>query len=167
MSFHGGLVGIIISTLIFSKKYKLNFLSLADLLAISAPIGIFFGRISNFINHELIGKPSDLPWSVIYPTGELISRHPSQIYEAILEGLVLFFILLVACKRYRILRTPGNASAIFLIFYGVFRIISEIYRLPDEQIGYIFGQVTIGMIISIPMMILGIILLNRKNGKKI
>ena len=167
MSFHGGLIGIIISTLIFSKKYKLNFLSLADLLAISAPIGIFFGRISNFINHELIGKPSDLPWSVIYPTGELISRHPSQIYEAILEGLVLFFILLVACKRYRILRTPGNASAIFLICYGVFRIISEIYRLPDEQIGYIFGQVTIGMIISIPMMVLGIMLLNRKNGKKI
>ena len=167
MSFHGGLVGIIISALIFSKKYKLNFLSLADLLAISAPIGIFFGRISNFINHELIGKPSDLPWSVIYPTGELISRHPSQIYEAILEGLVLFFILLVACKRYRILGTPGNASAIFLIFYGVFRIISEIYRLPDEQIGYIFGHVTIGMIISIPMIILGIIILNRKNGKKI
>ena len=166
MSFHGGLIGIIISTLIFSKKYKLNFLSLADLLAISAPIGIFFGRISNFINHELIGKPSDLPWSVIYPTGELISRHPSQIYEAILEGLVLF-ILLVACKRYRILKNSRQCISNISYFYGVFRIISEIYRLPDEQIGYIFGQVTIGMIISIPMMVLGIMLLNRKNGKKI
>ena len=167
MSFHGGLLGVILAIFLFSRKHKLDYLSLMDLLAISAPIGIFFGRISNFINHELIGKPSDLPWSVIYPTGELISRHPSQIYEAILEGLVLFFILLFACKKYLVLRSPGNASAIFLIFYGVFRIISEIFRLPDEQIGYIFGQVSIGMIISLPMVIFGIILLNRENEKKI
>ena len=167
MSFHGGLVGVILSILLFSKRNNLNFLSLMDLLAISAPIGIFFGRVSNFINHELIGKPSDLPWSVIYPTGEAISRHPSQIYEAILEGLILFLILLFACKKYLILKTPGKASAVFLIFYGLFRIICEIYRVPDEQIGYIFDQVTTGMIISLPMLILGIILLKRENGKTI
>tara|TARA_B100000900_G_scaffold338260_1_gene300366 strand:+ start:1268 stop:2068 length:801 start_codon:yes stop_codon:yes gene_type:complete len=164
MSFHGGLIGVILSTILFSRKNKLNFLSLTDLLAIAAPIGIFFGRISNFINYELIGTPSNLPWSIIYPTGELISRHPSQIYEAILEGLFLFLILFFACKKFLILRTPGKASGIFLIFYGLFRIISEIYRMPDEQIGYIFGQISLGMLISLPMMIVGIILLKRLNG---
>ena len=161
MSFHGGLIGIVIASIWFGKKNNQNSFLYTDIISLVAPIGIFFGRIANFLNSELIGRETDIFWSVKFVLIDNISRHPSQIYEAILEGLVLFFILLFACKKYLVLRSPGNASAIFLIFYGVFRIISEIFRLPDEQIGYIFGQVSIGMIISLPMVILGIILFNR------
>ncbi len=164
MSFHGGLVGIIIAIYFFSKKNSKSFLSFMDLIAISAPIGIFFGRLSNFINIELIGTYSDLPWSVIYPN-DSVSRHPSQIYEAILEGLILFLILAYLSKRNKILHNKGMASAMFLMIYGTFRIFLEQFRLPDQQIGYIFAnKLTMGMIISVPMILVGLILY--KNIKK-
>ena len=164
MSFHGGLLGIIIAIYFFSKKNSKSFLSFMDLIAISAPIGIFFGRLSNFINTELIGTYSDLPWSVIYPN-DSVSRHPSQIYEALLEGLILFLILAYLSKRNKILHDKGMASAIFLIIYGTFRIFLELFRLPDQHIGYILAnKLTMGMIVSIPMILVGLILY--KNIKK-
>ena len=165
MSFHGGLLGIIIAIYFYSKKNNKSFLAFMDLIAISAPIGIFFGRLSNFINTELIGTYSDLPWSVIYPNDSL-SRHPSQIYEALLEGLILFLILAYLSKRKKILHNRGMASAIFLITYGAFRIFLEQFRLPDQQIGYILTDwLTIGMIISIPMILVGLILYKKIQKK--
>jgi phosphatidylglycerol:prolipoprotein diacylglycerol transferase len=168
MSFHGGLLGVIIAVYYFTKKNHKNFYAMMDLIAIAVPIGLFFGRISNFINTELIGKSSNVLWAVIYPNEQLIARHPSQIYEAILEGLLLFFILFYLTKKYLFLAKTGILSAIFLILYGLFRIICEFYRLPDEHIGYLINdKITMGMIISFPMILFGLaILINRinKNG---
>lgn len=165
MSFHGGLIGIIIAIYIFSRKYNLNFLNLTDLLACAAPIGIFFGRISNFLNGELWGKTTNLPWGIVFEkcAGNL-PRHPSQLYEALLEGVLIFIVLNFAARNYKILNKPGKASALFCIIYGLSRIAVEIVREPDKQIGYIFGT-TMGMILSLPLILLGIVLIIRKNIK--
>ena len=137
-----------------------------DLIAIAAPIGIFFGRISNFINAELIGKVSNVKWAVIYPNEQLISRHPSQIYEAILEGIVIFFILFYLTRKYSLLAKSGFASALFLILYGFFRIICEFYRLPDQHIGYLINEtITMGIIISLPMILTGFALIIYKRNE--
>ncbi|WPY00215.1 Prolipoprotein diacylglyceryl transferase [Candidatus Trichorickettsia mobilis] len=162
MSFHGGITGIITAGYIFCKKYKLHFLKFTDILAIVAPIGLFLGRIANFINAELYGRITDVAWAVIFPNSDLRPRHPSQIYEALLEGLVLFIIILFSVFRYRTLSSSGKTSAIFLILYSIFRIIIENFREPDFQIGFILNYITMGQILSLPMLFLGCYLLIKR-----
>ena len=161
MSFHGGLVGIVVSTFIFSKKNNVNAFIFLDLIAIVAPIGIFLGRISNFINSELYGKESDIFWSVKFLAVDEIYRHPSQIYEAIFEGIVLFLILNYLYKK-KVFINPGVISSIFLILYSVFRIIIEYFREPDIQLGYLIFNLTMGQIVSIIFLIFGIYLFFKK-----
>ncbi|WP_375327243.1 prolipoprotein diacylglyceryl transferase [Candidatus Tisiphia endosymbiont of Nemotelus uliginosus] len=161
MSFHGGLLGLIIASYLFCYKYKIKFLLLADILAAIAPIGLFLGRIANFINGELYGRVTDMPWGVVFPASDLQLRHPSQLYEAILEGIILFLILFYSTFKYKTIKILGINSAIFLIFYSIFRIIIELFREPDLHIGFIYHNFTMGQILSFPMLILGIYLLVR------
>ena len=161
MSFHGALLGVIVGTLLYAKKNKLKTFLLLDVIACVSPIGIFLGRIANFINGELVGKATSVYWGVIFPKTDNIVRHPSQLYEALLEGIALFFIMnfLINKKNYKV----GNCSFMFLIFYGVFRIFSEIFRQPDLQVGYMFGILSMGMLLSIFMIFCGTILYLKRN----
>ena len=158
MSFHGGLIGIIFGTYLFSIKKKLKMFFLLDVIACVSPIGIFLGRIANFINAELVGKITTMPWGVIFPNYGVLPRHPTQIYEALLEGLILFLILNINIfkQRYKL----GISSCLFLILYGLFRIISELFREPDIQVGYIFNLFSMGTILSFLMVIIGSVMLN-------
>ncbi len=166
MSFHGGLLGVLIATIFFSKKHNVNKYIFLDLISASAPIGIFLGRISNFINSELYGRETDVLWSVVFKKVDSISRHPSQIYEAILEGLILFFIIFLYTKKNYLLK-PGLISSLFLIFYSLFRFIVEFYRVPDEQLGFIFLSLTMGQIISLIFFCFGFYLFSiKKNENK-
>ncbi len=157
MSFHGALLGIIIGTYLFSQKKGVSTFFMLDIIACVAPIGIFLGRIANFINGELVGKATNISWSVIFPLIDMLPRHPSQLYEAILEGIILFLILniLIFKKKYKI----GLSSCLFLIFYGIFRIISEVFREPDAQIGYLFGLFSMGSLLSFFMILSGFVIL--------
>ena len=157
MSFHGGVIGVIVASKLFSHKYKTNQFIFLDLVAISAPIGIFFGRIANFINSELYGRATDVPWSVQFMFIDNIKRHPSQLYEAFLEGIVLFFILGYFFKK-NYLKKPGQISGLFLIFYSLFRFIAEYFRFPDPQIGYLILDLTLGQLISAAFLLLGTLL---------
>ncbi len=161
MSFHGGLLGVALALFLFAKFKQKAFLQVTDLVSPIFPIGLFFGRIGNFINGELWGKPTDLPWAVIFPNDyQQLARHPSQLYEAALEGLVLFIILYWASSRNWAL---GRVSGLFLFGYGVARFVVEFVRLPDAHIGYIaFGWLTKGQLLTIPMMIIGLYFLLRK-----
>lgn len=152
MSFHGGLIGVLISSILLCKKYEYNTLIFLDSAAVAAPIGLFLGRIANFINLELYGRPTNLPWGVIFPNVDELSRHPSQLYEAFFEGVVLLLIqcLLVYKKKFKI---PGLNSIIFVVFYSIFRFILEFFREPDSQIGLLFGYLTLGQILSILTMV--------------
>ena len=156
MSFHGALIGIIIATYLFSVKKKLSFLALLDTIACVAPIGIFFGRIANFINGELVGKVTDISWSVIFPNIDMLPRHPSQLYEAFLEGIILLLILniFIFKKNYK----TGMCSCLFLICYGFFRVVAEFFREPDAQIGYLLNLFSMGTFLSFLMMLSGLIL---------
>ena len=158
MSFHGALLGIILGTHLFSIKKNISTFFLLDIIACVSPIGIFLGRIANFINGELIGKVTNVSWSVIFPAKDMLPRHPSQLYEALLEGIVLFIILntIIFIKQYKI----GICSSLFLILYGVFRIISELFRQPDDQIGYLFNMFSMGTLLSFLMILAGLIILN-------
>ena len=159
MSFHGGLLGVIIATLIFAKNNKTNFFSLADIISCVAPIGLFMGRIANFINGELIGKTTSLPWSVIFPAEDNLPRHPSQLYEAFLEGLLLFVLInYLAFKKNFLLKT-GYISALFLIFYSIARIIGENFREPDVHVGYLFNFFSMGSLLSLITFIFGCIII--------
>ena len=165
MSFHGGLIGVIFITYFFIKNKNIKLFEFTDLLAIITPIGLFLGRIANFINSELIGTPTNLPWSVVFVKIDNIPRHPSQIYEALLEGLLLFLIINIIFKYKKI---KGYVSAYFLILYGLFRISAEQFRLPDEHLGYIFGFLSMGTILSLIMLFTGLIIFiyvkyNRQN----
>ncbi len=153
MSFHGGLLGLIIAAIIFSKKRNFDKLIILDVVACVAPVGIFFGRLANFINGELYGKPTDIPWAVTFPLVDTRARHPSQIYEALLEGFLLFLILNYVIRK--ISYKKGVCSALFLVFYSIFRIISELFREPDIQIGYIFNYISMGSILSFFMLVIG------------
>ena len=154
MSFHGALIGIILGTYTFAILKNIKTLFLLDIIACVSPIGIFFGRVANFINSELVGKVSSVPWSVIFPNIDLMPRHPSQLYEAVLEGLILFLILnIIFSKRnYEI----GSCSYLFLIYYGIFRMISELFREPDIHLGYILNFASMGSILSFIMILSGI-----------
>ena len=165
MSFHGGLIGVIIATQLFSNKYKVNQFVFLDLVSLSAPIGIFFGRIANFINSELIGRATDLPWSVQFVLIDNIKRHPSQLYEAFFEGIILFFLLRYFFKK-NYLQNPGKISALFLIFYSLFRFFVEFFRTPDPQIGYLVLNLTLGQLISVLFLVTGALLFYLKSNEK-
>ena len=165
MSFHGGLLGVILATFLFAKKNNHNPFEYLDIVALVSPIGIFFGRIANYINSELYGIETKIPWAVKFTKVDDLFRHPSQLYEAALEGLILFIILLYF--RYKgFLKIPGTISGIFLIFYSFFRFIVEFFRVPDEQLGYLFFNLTMGQIISLIFFIVGIYLIFKKNEIK-
>jgi phosphatidylglycerol:prolipoprotein diacylglycerol transferase len=161
MSFHGGLIGVIAVSTWFAKKNNQNPFEYLDVVSLVAPIGIFFGRISNFINSELYGVETNFLWGVKFVKIDELYRHPSQLYEAFFEGLVLFLILLYFRKK-RFLKRPGLISAIFLFFYSIFRFIIEFVREPDEQLGYLFLNLTMGQIISFIFLLLGIYLIKKK-----
>ena len=164
MSFHGGLIGVIIASQLFSSKHKINQFIFLDLVALSAPIGIFFGRIANFINSELYGRATDLPWSVQFILIDNIKRHPSQLYEAFLEGIILFLLLRYFFKK-NYLQNPGGISALFLIFYSLFRFFAEFFRSPDPQIGYLIFNLTLGQLISVIFLVTGTLLFYLKNNE--
>ena len=163
MSFHGALIGIIIGTYLFSSKKNIPVFLMLDILACVSPIGIFLGRIANFVNGELVGKVTNVTWSVIFPAIDNLPRHPSQLYEAMLEGLVLFILLnsFIFYRKYKI----GICSYLFLIFYGVFRLLSEIFREPDPQLGYFFNFLSMGAILSLLMIVFGLIIFNNLRKK--
>ena len=160
MSFHGGLLGSLLAMILFAHRQKLSMLTALDIIAAVAPFGLFFGRLANFINGELYGKPTSVPWSFVFPTADAQPRHPSQLYEAFLEGIVLFCILRLLTHTFSKFRQPGVVGATFLIAYGTFRFMVEFFRLPDAHIGYLSsGWLTMGMLLSVPMIAVGIIVL--------
>jgi phosphatidylglycerol:prolipoprotein diacylglycerol transferase len=165
MSFHGGLLGIIIASILFAKKNNQDLFVYTDLVSLVAPIGIFFGRLANFINSELYGKVTEVPWAVIFIQVDNLSRHPSQLYEAIFEGIILF-ILLLHFRNKNFLAKPGLISGLFLIFYSIFRFFIEFFRVPDEQLGYLIFNLSMGQIISLVFIMIGTIVFYLKNENK-
>jgi phosphatidylglycerol---prolipoprotein diacylglyceryl transferase len=158
MSFHGGVAGCIVAIVLFALRRHIPMLSLGDVTAAVAPVGLFLGRIANFINGELWGRPSDVPWAMVFAHGGPIPRHPSQLYEAVLEGVVLF-VVLGLIVRAGALKRPGVVTAVFAIGYGVARITCELFREPDVQLGFLWGGLTMGMLLCIPLMLAGIAVL--------
>ncbi|MBC7266932.1 MAG: prolipoprotein diacylglyceryl transferase [Coriobacteriia bacterium] len=156
MSFHGGLIGILLAGWIMSRRLKVPFLRLTDLGAVGAPIGLLLGRVANFVNGELWGRVTTVPWGVVFPGAGPLPRHPSQLYEAFLEGLVLFSIMLVMSRKKR---PDGAMLGTLLTLYGLFRIAVEFFREPDVQLGFIAGPFTMGQVLSLPMVAAGIALL--------
>ena len=165
MSFHGGLIGIITVSIWFAKKNNQNPFIYLDVVSMVAPIGIFFGRIANFINSELYGMETNLPWAVKFIQIDNLYRHPTQLYEAIFEGLILFLILMYFRKK-EFLKKPGLISGLFLIFYSIFRFLIEFVRVPDEQLGYIFLNLTMGQVISFIFLLIGSYLIITKHEIK-
>jgi phosphatidylglycerol:prolipoprotein diacylglycerol transferase len=160
MSFHGGLLGVILAMLLFTRSRRLPFFMLADIVACATPIGLFLGRLANFVNAELYGRPSDVPWAMVFPTDpEGVPRHPSQLYEAFLEGIVLFLVLFAFARFGLARRQLGKLSGLFLIFYGLFRIAGELFREPDANLSYLVGGTTMGQWLSVPMVLIGLLFL--------
>ena len=166
MSFHGGLFGIIISSYIFSKINKIKFLYLSDMISVVAPIGLFLGRIANFINTELIGRPTNFYITIIYPSIDNIPRHPAQLYEAFFEGILLFIILSYYFIKKSNLYNYGHVSGLFLCLYGIFRFLIEYLREPDAHLGLFFNFISMGQILSIPIFIFGIFLIYNNGYRK-
>lgn len=158
MSFHGGLIGAALGIVLFARRMKVPILSVMDVTAASVPIGLFLGRLANFIKPELWGRPTNVPWAMIFPGSDGVPRHPSQLYEAGLEGIALFVMLYIAV-RFGALRRPGLATGIFAVGYGAARIFCELFRAPDPQLGFLFGGATMGMVLSVPLIIVGLGLL--------
>lgn len=156
MSFHGGLIGTIVALVLFAKRQGITMLTIADLAAGVTPVGLGLGRIGNFINGELYGRPTDVDWCMVFPTGGPACRHPSQLYEALLEGLLLFTVLWLISRRSP---PPGTIFGAFLVGYGLCRIVVEFFREPDAQIGFVFGTISIGQLLSLPMVVAGAVIL--------
>ena len=156
MAFHGGLLGSILAMWLFSKRHKINVLSVLDVAAAAVPIGIFFGRIANFINAEVFGRPTDVPWAMVFPGGGPAPRHPSQLYEGALEGIALFLILRYLTHSKLALRSPGLVGGTFMAGYGIARSICELFRAPDPTHALLIGPITPGMIYSLPMVLVGV-----------
>jgi phosphatidylglycerol:prolipoprotein diacylglycerol transferase len=154
MSFHGGFIGCVLAVVLFAWRRDIPFLSLGDVTTAVAPIGLFLGRLANFINGELWGRPTDVPWAMIFPNGGPLARHPSQLYEAGLEGLVLLLVLGVLV-RFGALRRPGLVTGAFALGYGDGRIFCELFREPDAQLGFLWGGLTMGMLLCIPLILAG------------
>lgn len=161
MSFHGGVLGVIVALYLFARKINYKFLAITDLVVLYAPIGIFCGRLANFVNDELWGRVTDVAWAIKFPSGGYLPRHPSQLYEAFFEGLVMFGVLNFLW-RYKLVREKhGFVSALFVLFYGVFRMAMEQFREPDAHMGFFFSFLTMGQILSIPLVVLGLTVVYR------
>jgi len=160
MSFHGGFLGCVAAVMLFARKNEISILSLGDITTAVGPIGLFLGRLANFINSELWGRPADssVPWAMVFPNGGPLPRHPSQLYEAALEGILLFAVLAVMI-RMGALKRPGLILGSFIAIYGLARITGEFFREPDPQLGFLWGGLTMGMLLSVPMIIAGAILI--------
>jgi phosphatidylglycerol---prolipoprotein diacylglyceryl transferase len=158
MSFHGGFLGCVLAVVLFARHRSISILSLGDLTCAAGTIGILLGRIANFINGELWGRPTDVPWAIVFPSGGPLPRHPSQLYEAALEGLLLL-IVLTAFIRAGALKRPGFILGAFAFGYGVARSVCELFREPDAQLGFLWGGLTMGMLLSLPLIIIGIVLM--------
>ena len=164
MSFHGGLVGMILALVLFARRREVTLLRLSDVVACAVPIGLFFGRIANFINGELYGRPSELPWAMVFPDAGPVPRHPSQLYEAALEGVVLFTLLFALTRLAPVRTRPGVLTGIFLASYAVARVVGEAFREPDAHLGFLIAGSTMGQLLSLPMLIcgLGLVLFARR-----
>jgi phosphatidylglycerol---prolipoprotein diacylglyceryl transferase len=158
MSFHGGIIGCIVVTVLFALRRGIPVLSLGDVTLAVAPIGLFLGRLANFINGELWGRPTDVPWAMVFPSGGPFPRHPSQLYEATLEGLLLL-VVLGTMVRLGALKRPGLVTGTFAVAYGIVRIFCEFFREPDPQLGFLWGGLTMGMLLSIPLILAGLVAL--------
>jgi phosphatidylglycerol---prolipoprotein diacylglyceryl transferase len=159
MSFHGAALAVIIAMALFCLQRRISFLRFADMVVCAVPIGLFLGRLANFINGELWGRPTDVPWAMVFPNGGPLPRHPSQLYEAFLEGIVLFLILFFLQRSDTTRARAGTLSGTFLIGYGAFRIIVEFFREPDAQLGFLIGGATMGQLLSIPLIVVGLFLI--------
>jgi phosphatidylglycerol:prolipoprotein diacylglycerol transferase len=155
MSFHGGFLGVVVAVAWYARRRAIPFLTLGDLTCAVAPIGIFLVRLANFINGELWGRVSDVPWAMVFPSGGPLPRHPSQLYEATLEGLVLFALLAILVRR-GALRRPGTVIGVFALGYGAARLFCELFREPDAQLGFLWGGLTMGMLLTLPLMLAGL-----------
>jgi phosphatidylglycerol:prolipoprotein diacylglycerol transferase len=155
MSFHGGFLGCVLAVVVFARLRGISFLSLGDVTCAVAPIGLFLGRLANFINGELWGRVADVPWAIVFPNAGPLPRHPSQLYEATLEGIVLFVVLAVMI-RLGALRRPGTIIGSFALGYGMIRIFCELFREPDAQLGFLWQGLTMGMLLSLPLILAGI-----------
>ncbi len=156
MSFHGGLIGVALALLLFARRHRIPVLAIGDLVACAAPVGLFFGRVANFVNGELFGRVSDWPWAMVFPMGGPAARHPSQLYEAALEGVALFLLLLGLSHVARIAERAGLLTGIFVTGYAILRIVGELFREPDAHLGFVVGGITTGQILSIPMLAIGL-----------
>ena len=161
MSFHGGLLGVTAALVLFAYRRQLNLLGIADLIACATPIGLFLGRLANFVNGELYGRASDAPWAMVFPAGGPAPRHPSQLYEAALEGLALFVLLRWVSRRPALFARRGLLTGAFLAGYGVVRPAGELFREPDAYLGFLFAGVTMGQLLSLPLLIAGAYLIAR------
>ena len=155
MSFHGGFLGVVAAGLLFARRHRIPAAAVADAISAAGPIGLFFGRIANFINGELFGRTSDVPWAIVFPAGGPLARHPSQLYEAILEGLVLFAVVAVAMHRGTAMKRPGLVTGLFTAGYGASRVFVELFREPDSHLGFVLGSATMGQLLSVPMVMAG------------
>jgi phosphatidylglycerol---prolipoprotein diacylglyceryl transferase len=165
MSFHGGLLGVLAACALFARRRGIAFLEVGDAIACATPIGLFFGRLANFINGELWGRTSDVPWAMVFPGGGPLPRHPSQLYEAALEGLVLFAVVTWFALRPRPPGAEGRLGGIFLIGYGIARSLAELFREPDAHLGFLLGGITMGQLLSLPMVLIGILLVARSAAR--
>ena len=165
MSFHGGMLGVILAIVLFARRRGIPLLALGDIVCAVVPIGLFFGRIANFINAELYGRVADVPWAMVFPHSDGQPRHPSQLYQALLEGLVLFIVLAVIAHRTELRRRPGLVSGAFLAGYAIARMIGELFREPDAHLGFILGPVTMGQLLSLPMLAAGVYLIATSRGR--
>jgi phosphatidylglycerol:prolipoprotein diacylglycerol transferase len=161
MSFHGGMLGVILAMIMFCRKRHISFFGFSDLIACATPIGLFLGRIANFINAELYGRPTSVPWGVIFPNGGPLPRHPSQLYQAFMEGIVLFIVLYLLWRSEWVRMRIGILSGTFLLGYGIFRSMAELFREPDVHIGFLAFGTTMGQWLSLPMILLGAFLIFR------
>lgn len=165
MSFHGGFLGVTIGILIFAARNRTPLLSLGDLVAPVVPIGLGFGRLANFINGELWGRTSDVAWAMVFPRGGPLPRHPSQLYQAFFEGIVLLTVILLVWRFTDGRRRPGLLCGVFFAGYGVARIVGELFREPDAHLGYLWGPLTMGMLLSVPLLAVGAWLISRAYAK--
>jgi phosphatidylglycerol:prolipoprotein diacylglycerol transferase len=165
MSFHGGMIGVMGAAWLYTRRHKISFLKFTDILAIVTPIGLGLGRVANFVNGELFGRVTDSPWGMIFPRGGELPRHPSQLYEAMLEGVILFLIMFVLSKDKKIRARPGLLSGCFLTGYSIFRFTCEFFREPDAQLGFLYAGATMGQILCIPMFLFGLYLMFRSERR--
>lgn len=167
MSFHGGFIGVSLAVVLYCRKHHLKLSSFADLIASGVPFGLFFGRLANYVNAELIGRPTDLPWATIFPGTDGLPRHPSQLYEALLEGVLIFLCLRSLTLKNMTKKHPGVITGTFLFLYGTFRFLVEFVREPDANLGYFFSFLTLGQLLSLPLMLIGALYAYRRLKAKV